>query len=36
MPRKPAIPLEIQVEVQKLVEDFNHKHLPAHLDRRDG
>lgn len=25
MPRHPAIPLEIQAEVQKIVEDFNHK-----------
>jgi hypothetical protein len=25
MPRQPAIPLEIQAEVQKIVEDFNHK-----------
>ena len=25
MPRQPVIPLEIQAEVQKIVEDFNHK-----------
>jgi hypothetical protein len=25
MPRQPAIPLEIQIEVQKLVEEFNRK-----------
>ena len=27
MPRGPAIPLEIQAEVQKLVEEFNHKNF---------
>ena len=27
MPRQPAIPLEIQAEVQKLVEEFNRKML---------
>ena len=28
MPRNPGIPREIQVEVQKLVDDFKKKHLP--------
>jgi hypothetical protein len=27
MPRCPAIPLEIQAEVQKMVEEFNHKNF---------
>jgi len=27
MPRQPAIPLEIQVEVQKLVDEFNRKNI---------
>jgi len=27
MPRQPAIPLEIQAEVQKLVDDFNQKNF---------
>lgn len=27
MPRGPAIPLEIQDQVQKLVEEFNHKNF---------
>jgi len=27
MPRQPAIPLEIQAEVQKLVDEFNRKHF---------
>jgi hypothetical protein len=27
MPRQPAIPPEIQAEVQKLVDEFNHQHF---------
>ena len=27
MPRQPAIPLEIRVEVQKLVDEFNRKNF---------
>ncbi len=35
MPRGPAIPLEIQAEVQKLVEEFNYKNFstPSPLSR---
>lgn len=35
MPRGPASPLEIQAEVQKLVEEFNHKNFstPSPLSR---
>jgi hypothetical protein len=34
MPRQPAIPLEIQAEVQQIVEDFNHKNFKKVVTNR--